>query len=88
MTSEQKQLYKRIDEILWNDWDPIGVNDNENVRDEYQSYTPHVFSLTIQGADKTKIAEHLYKIETIDMGVSGNMQHCEKIAQKILEARR
>lgn len=86
MTNEQKQLYKRIDEILWNDWDPIGVNDMENVRDEYQSYTPHIFSLTIHGADKTKIAEHLYKIETINMGLSGNMQQCEKIAQKILEA--
>jgi hypothetical protein len=87
MTNEQKQLYKRIDEILWNDWDPIGVNDIENVRDEYQSYTPHIFSLTIQGADKTQIAEHLYKIETINMGLSGNMQHCENIAQKILEAK-
>lgn len=87
MTSEQKQLYKRIDEILWSDWDPIGVNDIDSVRDEYQSYTPHIFSLTIQGADKTEIAEHLHKLETINMGLSGNIQHCEKIAQKILEAK-
>ena len=88
MTTEQKQLYKKIDEILWNDWDPIGVNDIENVRNEYQSYTPHLFSLLIQGGNKTKIAEHLYKLETISMGLSGNMQHCEEIARKILEAKK
>ena len=34
MTSEQKQLYKKIDEILWKEWDPIGVNDIDDVRDE------------------------------------------------------
>ena len=36
----QLGLYKRIDEILWEDWDPIGVNDVEEARDEYQSYLP------------------------------------------------
>lgn len=47
MTEKQKKLYKAIDEILWQDWDPIGLNDNEEIRDEYQGYTPHIFSLTI-----------------------------------------
>ena len=86
MTEQQTILYKVIDEILWKDWDPIGVNDIEDVRDEYQSYTPRVFSLTIQGANKIKIAEHLYHIETINMGMTGNKEHCEKIAQKIIDA--
>lgn len=62
-------LYKKIDEILWKDWDPIGLNDIEDVRDEYQGYTPHIFSLTIHGADKAKIANHLYEIETVNMGI-------------------
>ena len=86
MTSDQKKLYELIDEILWRDWDPIGVNKIEDVRDEYQSYTPHIFSLTIQGADKIKIAEHLYNIETIIMGMKGNKNYCEEIAQKIINA--
>ncbi len=25
LSAEQIKLYKEIDEILWNDWDPIGV---------------------------------------------------------------
>ena len=86
MTSEQKQLYKKIDEILWKEWDPIGVNDIDDVRDEYQSYTPHIFSLTIHGADKIEIAEHLFKLETVNMGMTGNKNHCEDVAQKIINA--
>jgi len=84
MTEKQKKLYKAIDEILWKDWDPIGVNNIEDIRDEYQHYTPYIFSLTTDGANKVKTAEHLFKIETVNMGIDGNKIHCEKIAEKIL----
>jgi hypothetical protein len=84
MTEKQKKLYKAIDEILWKDWDPIGVNDMEDLRNEYQGYTPHIFKLVIEGADKIKIAKHLYQIETVNMGMNGDKIHCDKIAEKIL----
>lgn len=84
-TPTQKKLYELIDEILWTDWDPIGVNDIEDARYEYQGYTPHIFSLKIQDADKTKIAEHLYTIETINMGMQGDKNRCMKIALKIID---
>ena len=80
-------LYQQIDQILWEYWDPIGINDDAP-RDEYQGYTPHIFSLTIHGADKVKIAEHLFEIETVNMGMNGNKIHCEKIAEKIFEVRK
>ncbi len=83
MTSEQKELYKAIDEILWNDWDPIGVNDSAP-RDEYQSYTPTIFSLKINGADTETIAKKLYEIETVTIGVLGSIDHCRQIADKII----
>lgn len=83
MTSEQRELYKSIDEILWNDWDPIGVNDNAP-RDEYQSYTPTIFSLKINGVETETIAKKLYEIETITMGVLGSIDHCRQIADKIV----
>jgi len=84
LSQKHKLLYKAIDDILWNDWDPIGVNDIDEVRDEYQSYTSHIFSLVIHGADKIKLAKHLYEIETVNMGMLGNLKHCESIAEKIL----
>jgi len=82
MTSEQKELYKAIDEILWNDWDPIGINDIAP-RDEYQSYTPTIFSLKINEADTETIAKKLYEIETVTIGVFGSIDHCRKIAEKV-----
>jgi hypothetical protein len=68
MTTDQQKLYDAIDEILWNYWDPIGVNDTEEARTEYKSYTPSVFILKIKGADRKAIAEKLYEIEIDMMG--------------------
>jgi len=41
---KQLELYKRIDEILFYRWDPIGVSDGAWARDEYQSYLPQYLS--------------------------------------------
>jgi hypothetical protein len=84
LTSEQKKLYKLIDEILWNDWDPIGINDTEEARDEYQSYTPQIFSFRINNSDIETIAQHLYNIETERMGLFGGLQKCRQVAEKII----
>jgi hypothetical protein len=35
---QEIKIYKRIDEILWEEWDPIGVNGYPEARDEYYCY--------------------------------------------------
>lgn len=60
------------------------MNDIDEVRDEYQNYTPAIFSLRIHGADKETIASKLYEIESKTMGVLGNIEHCKKVAEKIV----
>lgn len=84
---KHKELYLAIDEILWNDWDPIGVNDSAP-RDEYQGYIPDIFNLKLKGADRETIAKKLYEIETDRIGVSGNIEHCRTVAGKIIELKR
>jgi hypothetical protein len=84
MTKENKRIYDLIDNILWQDWDPIGVNEIEEARDEYMGYIPSVYSLKINGADKIKISEYLYKLASVNMGLCGNRMHCEIIAEKIV----
>jgi hypothetical protein len=81
---EYKKLYLEIDEILWNEWDPIGINDSAP-RDEYQSYTPTIFSLKKRGANEDEIANKLHEIETNTIGVFGNIENCKKVARKIIE---
>ena len=84
MKQEYKELYNKIDEILWKDWDPIGINDEEQIRNEYYGYIPQVFSLKIKGSDKNKIANYLFEMETVNMGTNGNKQNCEFVAEKII----
>ena len=75
-------LYQQIDDVLWYDWDPIGINDMAP-RDEYQSYTPQIFGLVKSNTDRMLIAKTLSKIETYNMGLAGNIEKCLKIADKI-----
>ncbi len=79
-----KNLYQEIDEILWNDWDPIGIN-GIAPRDEYQTHTPIIFSLKRKGANEKEIANKLHKIEKETIGVFGSFEHCKKVARKIIE---
>ena len=81
--AEEMLQYQKIDDILWYDWDPIGINDIAP-RDEYQSYTPQIFNLLKTGRNRGTIAELLSKIETGNMGLVGNMEKCLKIADRIL----
>jgi len=84
MITEHIELYKRIDEILWFDWDPIGINEN-GVRDEYSGYLPGIYKLKVNGASKDEIAKYLDKIVTEKMGMESNIKFSEQIAEKIID---
>lgn len=84
VTSKDLLLYKKIDDILWYDWDPIGINDLAP-RDEYQDYVPEIFRLLKANAGRQEIANRLYKLETGNMGMSGTFEKCLTIADKILK---
>ena len=76
-------LYKKIDDILWFDWDPIGINDIAP-RNEYQSYVPEILRLIKAKANRLEIAKRLHILETENMGICGTIENCLIIADKIL----
>ncbi|WP_319500622.1 hypothetical protein [uncultured Draconibacterium sp.] len=76
--------YRITDEILWNDWDPIGINDSAP-RDEYQGYVPQIFSAIKNGESAKEISKRLLKIEIEQMGLPGNKKSCFRIANKLLK---
>lgn len=78
-------MYRKIDDILWFDWDPIGVK-GVAPRDEYQSYVPEIFCLIKSGANRNEIAERLLKFEIENMAMAGTLEKCLTIADKILQA--
>lgn len=70
-------LAARVDEILFQQWDPIGVNDlpgSGDVRDEYRSYVPVVLALLRQGATTAQLAAWLEQQAVARMGLSA--EHC------------
>ncbi len=79
-------LYKKVDEILWNDWDPIGVKPDS--RGEYYGYLPMVFRLVKANVSEGEITAHLYGKETGHMGLDGSIERCRRVAAKLLEAAR
>ena len=76
-------LYKKINDILWLDWDPIGVNDLAP-RDEYQRYVPEIFTLVRAKADRLEIAKRLHKLQNELMGISTTIDNSLIISDKIL----
>ena len=63
MKAKAKQaLIEAVDLILWERWDPFGVNENPAARNEYTNYVCSVVRLLTDGADAFKIARHLYSL--------------------------
>ena len=84
---EQLELYKRIDEILFYKWDPIGISDGDWARDEYQSYLPRVFAYELESDSAEPIAKYLGVVSTQSMGLSAAPEHDLKIAQMSIEVK-
>ncbi|MBS1519697.1 MAG: hypothetical protein JST50_01770 [Bacteroidetes bacterium] len=84
LSPEQIKVYKDIDEILWNDWDPINLNAFDDwPKDEYRGYVPTIFGLKINGESIETIAEKLFEIQTNRMEIDGGYEKCKCVAEKI-----
>jgi hypothetical protein len=83
----QLELYETIAEILWRDWDPIGVSRLGGPRDEYQMYLPEVYRLALAG-DQRRIVDYLFWAATDRMGLTTQRNQHLAAADKILEARK
>ncbi len=81
---EQMELYRFIDEVLYREWDPIGVSDLDEARDEYQSYLPLVFVKAVRGESAEEIASYLREIELGHMGLSSPTEYALTVAEKIV----
>jgi hypothetical protein len=73
--------------LLWEEWDPIGVNDMKGAFGEYDSYAFQIFVMLKRGDSQERILNHLNFIETeyMRLGLSGKNS---KIADRIFEIHR
>lgn len=80
----REELWELVDKILWEEWDPIGVNGSAPA-DEYQSYVPSILKLLLDKADITKLTKSLHHHANVDIGLSTNLEDHSVTAQKLKE---
>ncbi len=68
--TKASELQPVVSDILFREWDPIGVNSNELCRDEYDGYVSAVTQWLLSGIDEYKLASRLSKIQRDTMGMS------------------
>jgi hypothetical protein len=64
------ELLLAVRDVLFREWDPIGVNGNELCRDEYDSYAPTICRWLREGVDEHKLAAHLSQLQRASMRMS------------------
>jgi hypothetical protein len=79
------ELEKRVDEVLYYVWDPIGVNEEPYARAEYRSYVSSVLGCLVEGKTASEIADYLCKIESESMWLSPNKQSALKVANALIQ---
>ena len=84
MSPSDEELYRRVDEVLHYVWDPIGISSEPMARDEYYSYLPQVLSLLKENAGTERLAAHLSRISTEQMGLTENRSKDLRVAEVLL----
>jgi hypothetical protein len=63
---------RSVEQVLWDVWDPIGVNSAGAPRDEYDSYAPGVMRLLLAGATEDVLVAHLQALEADLLGMDAD----------------
>jgi hypothetical protein len=81
---DNNELRRRIDEVLYYVWDPIGVAHEPYARGEYKGYVQKVLELVEQNDDIEPISLHLANIVKNRMGLSPDKKQCDYTAGLLL----
>jgi hypothetical protein len=77
----QKELNKRVSEVLYYLWDPIGVSFAPEARSEYETYVLQVVGILGKTDDILELAKLLSEIRTQSMRLPENMTKDLETAQ-------
>ena len=78
------ELYAKIDRILFEDWDPIGVSDVAP-EDEYRGYLPRVAMMLSEPCSEEELARYLEWARVEWMGLRARPAEDLAIARRLLE---
>ncbi len=87
-----KRRYRRLAKIceaLWNEFDPIGVVDDEihdggiPILDEYSSYVPQTVRLVLDGADRSQFRFYIECVCEDQIGLTGSSSEIDVFTTKL-----
>jgi hypothetical protein len=88
MTSDNPERARRfqvaIRRALLEEWDPIGVREIAEAKDEYDGYVPTLYGMLISGKPCHEIFDYLWWLETEHMGLTGDRQTTERFADRLM----
>ena len=77
------ELERRVDEVLFYKWDPIGINHYVTARAEYRSYVTRILQ-EVKAGDINRIVAQLKDIQVNSMGLGGEDDNAKEIAELLL----
>ena len=82
------RLLLAVQDVLFREWDPVGVSDNELCRDENDSYAPTICRWLSEGGEEYKLANHLSRLQraSMEMATIDEELH-RRVARRLLELR-
>ncbi len=84
LTGLDKSYYSALDDLLYDEWDPLGVNDSAP-RDEYSSYAYPLYHLSRTGFSEVEIVGYLNQVSLKWFGQEPNLELNSCIAKRVLE---
>lgn len=83
-SSKTKIHDARVETILLQNWDPIGIADVEVVLDEYRAYASVIAGMVARGASRAMLVQALVRFERDNLGLSGDVERAERVAERLV----
>ena len=84
-TTGARRRHQAIRALLLGEWDPIGINDVPEARDEYDAYVRGVHKLLAAGKGATDVFDYLWWVETEHMALRGDRQATLAVSEKLAQ---
>ena len=84
---EENDFFRSIGYVLLNQWDPLGISENEYSDNKYNRYIPIVYKWAIKSNDKEYLINCLSNLAKSELGVETNFHNDKRAAEIIIAVR-
>ncbi|KPK42403.1 MAG: hypothetical protein AMK72_14340 [Planctomycetes bacterium SM23_25] len=84
----ERELRRRVDEVLFYVWDPIGVSNDPCARGEYTGYVAAVLDRMTGDDAEASVSAYLLSVMTDSMGLAPDEALCKRAAEMLMKHKR